>query len=433
VKKILFALSGLLVGALQAAPSHLLDVDDLVLMAIESSPDLDISRADYNASRQRSNSATGDYLPRVDLSAGAGYTGIKNNSDTVKVDERSTLITGTLSASQLIYDFGRTGGNIRTYSAEANASYQTLQQTISDKIYSVKKAYYDVLKSKSLIGVNEENVKLNDRQLYRADRYFKAGIRTKIDVSDAKVNLIRAQLDLQNADYEFERSRIGLERVVGVNPYGGNYRLVSDDFEDTNLSSTLPDVNQSIADLEAFAYEHRYELKSYEQSVESASSRVTSERGGYYPGLYLKGDYTRNETNKELQLFIPEQQYNAFVTLDWNLFEGFKTNAAVEGAKADKMRAVASLGDAKLRIRQEVADAQVLLLKSRDGVILSQSLAAAAEEKFVQAQKRYENGLSDYIELQQARQGYIDAASDLVIHYYDFYIALANRERAVGR
>ena len=433
MKQPLFIFFGVLTAALHATPVYQLDVDALVMMAFKASPDLNISRADYNASVQRANSATGDYLPRLDFTGGAGITGVKNENDTVKVDESSSLLTGTLSASQLLYDFGKTGGNIRAYSTDANASYQSLQQAYSDKIYAVKKEYYEVLKARSLIGVNAENVTLNERQLFRSERYFNAGIRTKIDVADARVNLISAQLDLQNANYEFDRARIKLTRAVGINPYGGNYTLAGEDLNTTNLVGSLPDVSNAIDTLETYAEAHRYELKSFAQKALSASKRVTSARGDYFPGLYLKGDYTRNETDKALQLFVPQQQYTAYVALSWNLFEGFKTNATVAGARAEKMRAAAALGDARLRIRQEVADAQVLLLKSRDGVILSQSLAEAAKEKFIQAQKRYENGLSDFIELQQARQGYIDAASNLVIHYYDFYIALANRERAIGR
>ena len=69
----------------------------------------------------------------------------------------------------------------------------------------------------------------------------------------------------------------------------------------------------------------------------------------------------------------------------------------------------------------------------KDSVELSQSLLTASEEKFDQAQKRYEHGLSDYIELQQARQGYIDAKSSLVVDYYNYYNAIAVLDNAIGK
>lgn len=40
---------------------------------------------------------------------------------------------------------------------------------------------------------------------------------------------------------------------------------------------------------------------------------------------------------------------------------------------------------------------------------------------------------SDYIELQQARQGYINSKASLVVDYYNFYSALAVLENAIGK
>lgn len=410
-----------------------LTVDDLIKIAIQSSPDLNISRADYNASVRRADAAVGDYMPRVDLKGAAGEIGAKAEVLGKNESATSTLLTGTISASQLIYDFGKTGGNIRAFSHDANASYASLYQKISDKVLEVKKAFYNTLKAKTLIDVNRKNVELNEQQLRRSERYFQAGIRTRIDVSDARVNLISARLALQNSHYEYQRARIRLAGAVGLEPYGGDYTLLTPELNSSSPFENLPEVKDNFHALEAYAYAHRETLKKYRQQVESAKERITSARSGYFPGVYVQGDYTRNDVNDDLQLYTPKEQWNALVTVKWNLFEGFKTKAHIEENRAKQLKSQAQLSDAKLRIRQEVADAQVIVLKNRDSLQLSQSLAEAAKEKFIQAQKRYEHGLSDYIELQQARQGYIDANANLVTNYYDFFIALATRDRAIGK
>ena len=66
-------------------------------------------------------------------------------------------------------------------------------------------------------------------------------------------------------------------------------------------------------------------------------------------------------------------------------------------------------------------------------LILNETITASAKKKLYQAQKRYENGLSDFIELQNAQQDYINALTTLVNSYYDYYIALARLDHAVGR
>jgi len=71
--------------------------------------------------------------------------------------------------------------------------------------------------------------------------------------------------------------------------------------------------------------------------------------------------------------------------------------------------------------------------RSKDNVKLYESISKASLKKFEQAQKRYENELSDYVELQDAQQGYIESLSDLETAYYDYYIAIAQLDHAIGR
>lgn len=439
----LLLLLPILTMSLLASAAQKMTVDDLIAVAIENSPDLNVSRAAVEAARQNIRIRRSGYLPQINLAASAGGAGIKNDTAGIETDENGHLMSGSLTAAQLIYDFGKTGGDIRSASFDANASIASFNQAVSDKIFDVKKSYYGVLRSKSLITVNEENVKLNEKQLHRAERYYEAGIRTKIDVTDARVNLIRARLGLQDARYDLQRARIELERVVGFSLYEGNYTvapanhegttLTAADFNATDVYETLPAVDQPLDDLESFAYSHRQELRQYAFIEESAREKITRARGDYFPAVGLEGSYSRNVTDRALEYYFPEQQWGAGIGLKWNLFEGLRTDANVEYARAELMQSKAAQADARLRIRQEVADAHTVTLKRRDSVKLSQSLAEAAKEKFVQAQKRYEYGLSDYIELQQARQGYIDAGSNLVVQYFEFFIALAQRDRAMGK
>jgi len=63
------------------------------------------------------------------------------------------------------------------------------------------------------------------------------------------------------------------------------------------------------------------------------------------------------------------------------------------------------LQETKLIIKTNTTDAYINVNKTKDTVELAQSLVYVSDEKFHQASKRYEHGLSDYIELQEARQG----------------------------
>lgn len=412
------------------ADDTLYTIDSMIEKALVSSPDLNISYDNVEIAKRRTNQATADYLPQIDLYGGAGIVGIKS---AIGQDE-GQLITGKITASQLIYDFGKTGGKIGLYAEETNASFSLYNQDIANKIYSVKSAYYDLLRRESLIHVYQENIRLTEQQLNRASRYFDAGIKTKIDVVDAQVRLIQAQLDLENGKYDVRLAYITLDRTIGNLEETVEGRVYIPDLNiSDDLYASLPRENMSLDELVEFAYRHRYELHSYRYRIKSAKNRVRLESGDYFPGLYLGGDYQYSDVEDTIQLYIPEQQWNANVNLKWNLFGGLRTLAKTEEAKVALMQERARYDEARLRIRQEASSADIALLKSDANVKLSEALSKAAKEKFDQAQRRYENGLSDYIELQEARQSYINANANFVSSYYDYFIALAALDRAIGR
>lgn len=413
-----------------SAKEQVLNVDKVIEIAMEHSPDIDISRFDFEGAKERTKFQEGYYLPRLDLSATAGRADI-DYKDQDSLD--GTVLLGTLSASQLIYDFGKTSGRISAADEEANAFEARMNQFISSKILDIKTRYYDVLKVRSIIEVAKKNIKLQEGQLRRAQRYYDNGIKTIIDVSDAQVRLRQAKLELNNSEYELKLRRAILEQKMGYVPYNGKYTLYHRKLDLPNVSRHLPIVNTSFTQLEEFAYDHRYELQSSEYLSQSAQFIVESEKGGYLPTLSLRGDYQAQDVDDDFVGVTPKKQWQAGVDMTWNLFAGHQTDAAVQEAKISALKASSQEDDVRLRIKRQVIETSLGVRRTKDSVILSESIAKASEKKFVQAQKRYENDLSDYIELQEAQQGYIQSLGDLVVSYYDYYISIAKLDYAVGR
>jgi len=427
MKILLLSLSFL---TLLEAKTAVLDIDNLVQIALEHSPDIDIKRFDFGAAQARSKAAKGLYLPRLDLdvSTGKQYSKLKSQpSGTVNI------LRGTLGASQLLYDFGKTSGRIAGSAQEALALEAQMQQVISDKIFLIKQTYYEILKIKSNMDVQRTNVKLQKQQLHRAKKYLQSGIKTIIDVSDAQVQVEQAELDLKNVAYALELKKAQLEEVLGTVPYEGHYVVYSQKLNMKNLSRQLPSVSTSLQQLEAYAYRHRYALESSEYYVKGAQANVAVSKSDYYPVLSLQGSYTAQEVDNTMVAFTPKEQGQVAVNMTWNLFSGYQTDASVQEAKIGLLKAHAQVDSIKLSIKREVLEAHITVRQSRDNVKLTEKIAAVSLQKFTQAQKRYENELSDYVELQDAQQGYIKSLSDVVNSYYDYFIAMAKLDHAIGK
>ena len=418
------------VTLLVSAESQILTIDKAVELALKYSPDIDISRLDFKGAVARSNFQKGYYLPRLDLNVVAGKMGMEYKD---QENLSGTALAGSLTASQLLYDFGKNIGRILAADEEANALKSRVNQLISNKILNIKARYYDALKMKSIIQVNKQNIILQEGQLRRAQRYYDTGIKTIIDVSDAQVHLIQAKLELNNSEYELRLRRAILEQTMGYAPYSGKYELYHRKLDLPNVNQHLPRISTPLAQLEGFAYDHRYELQSSKYLVESSLSLMESEKGGYLPTLSLRGDYTTQRVDQAFVSLTPQRQWQAGLGLEWNLFAGRQTDASVQEAKINTMKAASHVDEVRLLVKRQVIESNLGLQRTKDAVTLSESIAKASAKKFDQAQKRYENDLSDYIELQDAQQGYIESLSNLISNYYDYYISLARLDYAVGR
>jgi len=416
--------------ALFAAKSQTLTINKAIEIGLKHSPDVDISRFDFKRAIERNKFQEGYYLPRVDLGAIAGRTGSDFDQ---QGNLNAALLVGTLSASQLLYDFGKTSGKIDASSEEAKALEANMNQVISLKILNIKARYYDALKMKSIIQVAKKNIELQKGQLRRAQRYYDNGIKTIIDVSDAQVRLTKAKLDLSNSEYELKLRRALLEEEMGYAPHSGNYVLYYRKLDLPNVSQKLPRIRTSLRTLEKFAYAHRYELKSSQYLVKSSQALVESEKGGYLPTLSLRGDYTAQDVDNVFASTLPERQWQAGIDVKWNLFAGRQTDASVQEAKISALKAASQVDNVRLLIKRQVIESSLGVKKTKDAVMLSESIANASEKKYFQAKKRYENDLSDYIELQEAQQSYIQSLGALVTSYYDYYISIAQLDFSVGR
>ncbi len=422
----------LAVLALSLDANETYTVDDLILKSLQNSPDLAVSQFEYDASQSRYDTAFSGYLPKVDFTGSAGRISQSGTFGFPGVEDN--IIKGQLTLKQIIYDFGKTGGNSDAQKfASESYSMQNLQN-ISNKKLNVKSAYYTVLKAKALINVQKENVKLTEAQLYRSKKYFTAGIKTKIDVSDAIVRLIQAKLDLKTVEYDLKLSFSNLDKVIGLTAIENNYDVYSQKLDLSSLFESLLPYELNLHDSIVFAYVNRFDIKKDQALVSASQSDIRTVASEYYPTFYFGANYLyQNAQSEELQNFLPETQWNAMLNLNYNLYQGGSTSSRKEEKSINASISNSQLINTKLLIKANATDAYINVNRTRDTVELAQSLVVVSSEKFDQASKRYEYGLSDYIELQEARQGYINAKATLVVDYYDYYITVATLDNAIGK
>ncbi len=418
--------------ALNLNAKDVTNVDELITYALQHAPDLKITRKEHEAALEKTNETFGYFLPKVDLHLAAGEIGSSNIPIHPNDMRQDTLLVGNISLKQLLYDFGKTGGKYKSLKYEQKSYEMNNLQAVSDKVKEVKNSYYDVLRSLALINVAQENLKLNQAQLYRAKKYFTAGIKTKIDISDARVNVIQAKINLKQVKYKLKQTYTNLDKVLGVKETKSPFTVKAQQLNLQNIYATLTPYSMNLQSSIAYAFEHRYSIKKLKSLLEASGENLRTVQSQYYPSFYLMADYTKQKL-KDLKAILPEDKWQATVNLDWNLYQGGSSHATIQEKMIQEEISLAKLELLQLEIKKAVTKAYISLHESQDNVELAEALLDAATEKFTQAQKRYENGLSDYIELQQSRQDYINAKSSVVVDYYTYYDSLATMYNVIGK
>ncbi len=393
-------------------------------LALAHNPRLEIARQQCLQSRGSLTKAWSDYLPQLDVSG--GYR--RQHIDNLQPLDEDDVGYGTIRLNQLIYDFGKTTGAIDVGRFELEAARANMYQLHQDVVLALKQSFYGVMAKKRLVEVARMAIKIYERHLYRAQKYFQAGVREKIDVTNARLQLSNARLDLVQAESNLKVERKNFENILGLRPNEGDYLLVSDEGPLEKLADKKPAMSFSLDLLQAAASEHRPEMKQVGFLVQSAKAAVGKARGDYFPRIDIGAQYDDFETDLES---LPDQ-WQVGVGLSWQLFSGLRTRGEVARSRAKFREIQAALHELELAITREVAESYLRADENRTAVDIASQALELARENLDQAEGRYKAGLNDMIEFNDAQLRYTDAQARLVTTYADYLVALARIERATG-
>lgn len=402
----------------------LLSLDDLIRIALTNNPQVDSAFEQRNQREGQLTQARSSYLPR--LSINGNYSRVK--IDGLQPEDEDNMAHGGASVSQLIYDFGETTGAIAAGHANLEASVANTEQVSQGIVLQVRQACYNVLEKKHLIKVAEQAVSNYEQHLDRAKEYFKAGVRTRIDVVNAEVELSSARLRLLQSQYDLKSARVALERILGKIPNNGRYDLIPILDGLDRLGDKIPHLPGPLEQLLETANEQRQDIKQQKAFIKTAEAVIRQADSGYWPSIGATAGLDAYDT--ELPTF--QDQWNVGVGLTWELFSGFRTRGRLVEAKALRRENLYRLYDLELLVTQDVTDSLIRADENRESVLLNMETVRLATENLNLASERYKAGLNDMIEYNDAELRYTTALGNLVSSYFSYLAALARIEYAIG-
>lgn len=401
---------------------RVLSLKEALDIALENQPSIQARLGDYAAARQRVDQAFSGLLPQI----GGSWNALRDQSvsqltntfgRTRTIYSWTTTTTAKATASQLLFDFGKTFAATDREKANAESSKEDVEIERDATLLLVKESYFNLLFGKRLVVVNREAVARAELNLRSAKGFFEVGTRPKFDVTRAEVDLANAQLTLIQARNAVRLARVALNTAMGI-------------------SIGAPTEVQDILTYEAFpvdesrllpeALQRRPEYRQVQVRVEAAEATVRQNFRNFFPDLTGNAFYgaARADMNEIWELGV---------TLNWSIFDGGNKIAKYKEAKASLEAAQSRVRVQELAIWKEVEQAHLNVIESEERIQAAKKAVESAQENFRLAQGRFDAGVGTIIELTDAQLALTQAQSTEAQALTDYRIGVSRLERALGR
>jgi outer membrane protein TolC len=299
-----------------------------------------------------------------------------------------------------------------------DSSRSDLANTEEQAIFNVKQAYYGVLKAEKNRIIAEDTIKQFHQHLEQAKGFYEVGTKPKFDVTKAEVDLSNARLNMIKAENALRIALVTLNNAIGL-PEAPEY-TIEDNLSFQKYPVTFKEAIEK-------AYKNRPDLKSVDARKRAAAESVELAKKGYYP--VLTGSAAYNFAGDRFPL---DEGWNAGIALTFPIFSGFLTKSQVAESKANLNVIKANEETLRQNIFLEVQQSYLNLNVAGERIYVADLTVQQASENFEIANGRYTAGVGNPIEVTDAEVSLSNAKTAYIGALYDYKIARASIEKAMG-
>lgn len=394
-----------------------LSLEDCINLTLKYNPSLKAASLNTQVQQNKLAQTRSNYFPQVN--ANASYSRSNQEGLTGWGDAQDGY-SSSVSATQLIYDFGKTGLTNKIQKNNYYSAQQDEQNTINEIIYKLKQAYYGVLNAQESRNVYAQSVEQYEQQLKRAKAFYSVGTRPKIDVTTAEVNLNNAKLNLIKGENDLKTAYYNLTNVMGIYDQDPSFTLSNRD--------TIPEYNITIEDALKEAKNNRPDLLALELKLENAKQNVSLAKTGYAPSLTANGSY--GWSGQDFPLY---DRWSVGAGINVPIFNGFSTYNQVKEAQNNMQVAYANLTAKEQAILLDIKSCYFDFEEAKTRIPVADLSRRQAQENYDLAVGRYKVGVGNYIEVKDAETTLSNAKLSYIGAVFDYNLAIANLERAMGK
>jgi len=403
-----------------------------VELSLERNEDVRIAREAVNQRRGSVREIRSGILPS--LTGGFNYTrNIRLPVLFFETDEGLQQITigennaynFDLTLDQDIDVFGKVPRAVNAANLFSDIGEEELQRIESEVIFSVKERYFGVILARKLRDVAAMSLEQAEANLRQVESMAREGTRSRFDLLRARVEVANRKPELIRARNEVELAESRLRRVLGLSLE--QEIDLTDELEMESFEMTVEEgMERALSD--------RPEIRSIEMEEKMEEVEVDLAWLDYLPSLNFQSRYTiQGQTDRS----FPESEefarsWNASVGMTLPIFDGLRTSGRINQARAQLSMARYEKKKVEEEIRLEVIEAFQDLESAKEEILSQQANVDEAEEAYRLSTVRFANGLTTQVEVNDVELALNLARTNYIQSLYNYNVALARVERAIG-
>lgn len=396
----------------QNAPSEQqvksLSLREAILRAFARNPEILQSSAQIQVGKGQIDAATAAWFPQISLQ---GTTG-KNHRSGSDYNTPGNPTSAGISLSQLLYDFGKTGGSIDEQKQLTEAYQYQLESVMTDvgtqtiQAYLQSKRYQDL--SQSVVKNIASLEKVRDMAKMRAD----AGLSSQSDVLQAETRIAGMNATYEQYRAQQRTAQAELSVLTGV------------------VAESLPDLPQALTKQKVkpqhISYKDSSMVRSAESKQQAAAQRVRQAEAQHWPTISVQAGRSRYNDND--QSYWDDQVQ---LVVQAPLYQGGAVDAKVRTSEAERRTAQAEVESVKLNINKRAATANADLFGAQQRKLAGdQQLASATYTRDVYRDE-YQLSKRSLNDLLSVEQDVVQADSARINALYDQWDASVRYASAV--
>lgn len=438
-------------------------IDDCVEYALLHNPNLAVSNERIKAAKAGIGVARSSYAPS--LTSRVSYNHTDTHSTYSHSDQGS--LGFNVGISQLIWDFGRTTARINMAKFDTQSTQFDYDYDVLNIVYNVKINYYKVLSALAHLDIYEQNVRIQTLNYERTKAMFDEGLKSKIDVvnaqvnlTDAKIQLVEGQNSLQTAIIALQNSmffqeekpfivqntenfgflkadyRKKIESVTTIKPSGEGIKknedgliMLTSGIEHKDIIQNFEFKPLTLSKQEAVnqALDLRPDLKSNEMLVKVQEESLKAIKKQYVPEITGNLSWGYNKTDS---VYSSPLQLGASMSL--GSINPYGIHYQIKEGESYLDIANHNVNIAKTDIFWEVQTNYVNMRQLERKIPLMNSKVKATLENFELADGRYSVGLNNYVELQDALTNYNNSQLNFVEAVFNYNVARETLLKSMG-